>query len=110
MTIAAGKLSDRVTLQAESRTPNGQGGFDTGWTDVATIWAEVFPLSGDEAIIAQIERAVARFRVTIRKRADVTAKNRLMWKGQVLAIKAVLPHPSALDDALLLTCEAGAGS
>lgn len=110
MNLSTGSLSERVTIEQEARTSNGQGGYTTGWSPLATVWAEVIPLSGDEAITAQVERAVARYRVSIRRRDDVTAKHRLIWRGQTLAIKSALPHPKDLRGGLLMICESGTGS
>jgi SPP1 family predicted phage head-tail adaptor len=100
---------DRVTIEAEQRTPNGQGGYTTGWSPVATVWAEVIGLNGNEAMRASIERSVSLYRVNLRKRDDVSAANRLRWNGRVLSITSVLPHPQEPRTALQLLCETSAG-
>jgi SPP1 family predicted phage head-tail adaptor len=110
MPIAAGKLREPVRIEVEQRTSNGQGGYITAWTKVADVRAEILGLAGDEALRAGVERSVSQYRVTIRKRSDVSVVNRLKWKGQVLAIRSVLPHPNDLRRALLLNCEIGNGS
>ena len=77
--MKAGQLKERVTLQQQGRTSNGQGGFTVGWSDVAdtpTFWARVIGLSGEESVSAAIERASMRWRVEIRRRTDVTAAHR----------------------------------
>ena len=107
--IDAGRLNKRVTIEEERRTDNGQGGSKTEWLPLearASVWAEIIGLSGDEALRAGREKDVQTWRVTIRKRDDVSAKNRLKHKGTVYEIKSVLPDPKA-DDALLLICETG---
>lgn len=103
----ASRLRERVTLQAEARTSNGQGGFTTAWSDVATIWAEVIGLSGDESIQAAIERSSIRYRVTIRKRSDVSPRNRLVWGSTKLDVRSVIADPRNDKAALVLICEAG---
>lgn len=107
----AGRLRERVTIEGETRVANGQGGFTTGWSDVATkVPAEITALSGDEALRLGVERSSSQYRVRIRRRADLTVKNRLTWKGQAMAIKSVLPDPRDPQAVQLLICEIGLGS
>lgn len=106
----AGILRERVTIQSEQRTSNGRGGFTTGWSNVTapTVAAEIVGLSGDEAIEANIQRASTTWRVTIRRRSDVTPKHRLLWGAVVMAVRSVIPHPKWPREATLLICESGA--
>lgn len=111
MNLRAGEMDQRVALQSEQRTPNGQGGFTTAWANLPTaptVWAKIEGMSGNEAVQASIERAVTQWRVIIRKRGDVTPKNRMLWKGLVLDIKSAMPWPKDPRAALLLICESGA--
>ena len=105
------RLKERATVQVECRTPNGQGGFITGWSPVATVWAEVVGLSGEEAMKAGIERAVQQWRVTIRRRDSVTSAHQLQWHRRCgdlrLQIKSVMPDPKDPLTATLLLCESG---
>lgn len=108
--MKAGLLKDRVTIQQQNRTPNGQGGFSVGWANVAdtpTIWARVIGLSGDESVAAAVERASMRWRVEIRRRTDITPAHRLVWNGTNLNVKAVFPHPNAPREVTVLLCESG---
>lgn len=105
------EMNEQVTIQAETRTANGQGGYTTSWANVATdptVWARVIGLSGDEALQAGIQRAVQQWRVHIRLRTDVTPKHRLLWSGLTLNVKAAMPDPRQPRDFTLLICESGA--
>ena len=62
-------MSERITLQSESRTADGYGGFTITWTDVATVWAKVESISGREASAAGQVEWSQKYRITIRKRA-----------------------------------------
>lgn len=84
--ISAGELTERITIQGETRTPDGYGGYTVEWTDVATVWARVVPLRGREQIEAQQLGASQMYRVTIRNRA-VDPAQRIMWRGRVLNIR-----------------------
>lgn len=106
--IDPGRLNRRVTIEAETRTPNGQGGYTTDWAPVADnpeVWAEIVGLSGDEALAANITRSVQQWRVTIRRRPlGEGTQHSLMFKGHRFNIKSALPDPRA-DDAIVLICE-----
>jgi SPP1 family predicted phage head-tail adaptor len=107
-------LIERVTIQAETRTSNGQGGYVTAWADLAgnpTVWAAVRGLSGGEALTAGVQRSVQQWRVIIRRRADITTRHRLRWDNAgtyiVMDIKAAMPLPDQPRDFTLLVCESG---
>lgn len=105
-----GDLIERVTIQAESRVQDSQGGYTTSWSNIATtptVSANVRGLSGGEALQAGIQRSVQQWRVVIRRRTDVTPKHRLTWNGLVLDIKAAMPHPDYPRQYTLLVCESG---
>jgi head-tail adaptor len=115
MAALASRLIDRVSIEIEQETPNGQGGFESAWTSIGTAAAEVKGLSGTAAFTAGIERDVNQWRVTLRRRDDLTAKHRLQWLRSVAAggalrleIKSVMPDPKQPQDATLLLCESGA--
>lgn len=111
--MEAGRLRERVAIEEETSVPNGQGGFRAGWSTVAgaaRVPAEIIGLSGDEALQSGAERAIATYRVRMRKRTGLTAKNRLQWNGQTMAIETVLPDPREPKTMLLLICEIGQGS
>ncbi len=41
----AGRRSQRIAIQAPSKTPDGMGGFTSTWNTVATVWASLEPLT-----------------------------------------------------------------
>lgn len=109
--MQAGQLRERVTIEDEVRQANGQGGFVTSWAPIAQkVPAKIIALTGDEALRLGVERSVSTWRVTIRKRPDVTPRNRLKWGALVLAVRSVLPDPTEPQTALVLVCESGNGS
>lgn len=106
----AGRLRERVTIEGETRVANGQGGWKTGWAAIArNVAAEIVGMSGDEALRLGVERSTTLYRVRIRKRAGVTAANRLVWKGQPMAIRSgPLPDSQDPNSIMVLTAEIGA--
>lgn len=104
--MSAGALRQRVTLEAPLRTPDGAGGAEIGWSEVATLWAAVEMPGGGEVAAGERLEARTRLRVTIRFRADVTAAMRLVWRGEALNIRAVADRDGRRRF-LTLDCEAG---
>jgi len=84
---SAGKLRERVRIDAPIVTRDSFGGEKvTGWTEGPTVWADVEPLRAREFFAAQAAQSTCDHKVTIRFRAGVTAKHRLVWRGQALDI------------------------
>lgn len=104
--ISAGNLRQQVTIQTATETPNDSGGGDIAWADANAIWANVVPVRGNEQLQAQRVDAVVLYRVTTRFRTDVTAANRLTWRGTPLNIRAVT-DPDGMRQWLEIMCEAG---
>ena len=102
-----GRLRHRVLLQAPAGAADGGGGTVAAWSDVATVWAAIAPLTGRERVQAEQVAARASHRVTIRWRAGVTAAMRLSMGARAFAIRAVL-DPDGRRRWLELACEEGA--
>lgn len=99
-----GKLNRRVTIRkpAEGEYPDGQP--MTGWTDVATVWANVRYLNGVETVKAGAVTSVAKASIRIRRRTDVTANMQVVLGATTFAIQAVLPDEESRER-LDLVCE-----
>lgn len=80
----------RITLQQETQTGDGAGGYQLGWQDVATLWAEVEPLRGREVYIADRPESRVTHRMTIRYRSDITHRMRVSHDGRLFNIRAAI--------------------
>lgn len=107
---ASGRLKSRVTLQQPVLTPDGGGGYERAWEDVADVWAEIAPF---EARTTQMEtlqdmRLQSRLthRITLRYRAGVTADQRILYGERVFNIRAVI-NPLEADAFLVVLAEEG---
>jgi SPP1 family predicted phage head-tail adaptor len=85
-----GTLRKRVTLQAETPTSDGSGGYALAWTNVATAWAEIKPISGKKIFIDGHLEGHVTHHVTMRYQSGVTTDMRLTYNGRVFNIHAVL--------------------
>ena len=90
MSVAAGRLRERVLLQSPPSAPDGSGGQTGNWTTAATLNAEVVALTGAEDITAGVIASEVRYRVTMKKRA-ITTGQRLLWGTLALDVRAQLP-------------------
>lgn len=101
--VGSGSLRHKVQLQDEQIAQDP----DTGemvktWATIATLWAEIVPLSGREFLAASAEQSEVRSRVTIRYREDVTAAMRVVYRGKYFNILAILPDAESGKEHLTL--------
>lgn len=90
MTLDAGTLKDRITIQR--RLPGGALGQPSkNWETVVQVWANIRFGSGSEAIRSGQVVSAAKCSIRIRWRADITAEMRAVSGSVVYSIKAILP-------------------
>lgn len=106
MTIHAGRLRHQVTLQSQDTAQDSYGDAVRSWVDLATVWAEVRPLSGRELWAAQQTQATTTHQVMTRYLAGVTSSCRVKYGSRVFAIDAVL-NPDERNERLVLLCTEG---
>lgn len=106
--MQAGKLRHRVTLQETVKEQNPKtGAVINNWRDVATIWAEVSPLSAREFIAAQASQGEITTRITIRFRTGITRQHRILFRGGIYNVEGVLPDAKSGREYLTLPCSGG---
>jgi len=81
-----GKLDRRVTIESVTLAADGYGGQVETWALLATVWAQVVPLTGRELFQAQQVNAEAEARFRIRWRSDVTPKMRIKHDGDTYEV------------------------
>jgi SPP1 family predicted phage head-tail adaptor len=102
-------MDQRITLDQEARTADTYGGAVVTWATLATVWANVRPLSGRErADMAAIE-APASYRFTIRRRNDITEAMRIGWNSQVFNIRFIA-DPGSRSLYMAIDAERGVGT
>lgn len=109
-----GLSRERVTIQSYAGTADGQGGTAPAWTDVKTVWAQVTPTGGGEALVADRVEASVSYTARIRYRSDMAdprdaAKFRLLWRSRPLNIR-MATNPDEHRMYLDLACELGVGT
>jgi SPP1 family predicted phage head-tail adaptor len=110
------KLKHRVTLQQEIQTPDGQGGYIRQWDDVAVLWAEIVPLTGNypssrggglEVFDAGQLQALMTHKMLIRYRSGLHAGMRFAFGDRLFNIKYVA-NSQQQNETLELLVEEGA--
>lgn len=84
-----GALNQRLVLEAPVETSDGAGGVTRGYTDVATLWAGVAPVSAREAVIAAAAGILVTHHIRMRARTDVTTRHRLRQGARLWRIATV---------------------
>lgn len=80
--MTPGELDQLISIQRETRVPDGMGGVDIQIIDIATnLWAKARALSGTEALRHDQVTAIALVRFIIRNRDDLKEDDRIVWNG-----------------------------
>lgn len=101
---AAGKLRERVTIEQVATARDAVGGNVESWTSLATVYARVEPMGVRESYQRHVMNAQASWKVTIRHRADVTAKMRVRWGDRAFEVKGIT-NADERRFMLALSCE-----
>lgn len=102
--MRAGKLNSRVSLLAQSTTPDTIGQPVRTWTSYVTVWADIRVQGGLETIKNDATTSVIKASIRIRRRTDVTAGHRVQHGAKLYNIQAVLPDESSRQH-VDLVCE-----
>jgi SPP1 family predicted phage head-tail adaptor len=97
-----GELNQRVRILAQTRDPDGGGGYAEVWNVIATLWANVAPRAGSNVFAADALQSRVEYRVTIRRNAAVLVGMRVAVGALTLSIAAILDDGSPL---VTLICE-----
>lgn len=107
-----GNLDQRITLQAKTRTADNMGGAVETWgnfASVPTVWAQVIPARGNEAVNGERVDATGRFTFVIRNRTDVAENDRIVWLSENYNIRHI-ERRGGRPLYLYITAERGVGN
>ena len=107
MSLEAGKLDQRLTLQESTPSTNDFGEEVPTWSDVATVWGRAEPLRGREFFSAAQMQSSAEVRFTIRWRAGLNERMRVLWRGVPHEIVAPLIDVGGRQETLEIMCATG---
>ena len=84
-----GALNRRLVLEAPAETGDGAGGVVRTYEAVATLWAQVTPVSARVDVAADSLGAALRHRIVIRARPVITTRHRLRDGARVYRIMSL---------------------
>lgn len=90
--MRAGELRHRITIQQQVKGRDTDGGVIVIWSNLATVWAAVEPLSGAERQVENSDQLLAS-RLTqfkIRKRDGLDTTMRIIFSGQTFDLQQII--------------------
>lgn len=85
-----GRLRHRITLMRQVNEINDYGATQTKWKSIATVWAEVKPLSGREYFSAQQVQSEITTQIWLRHLDGIKPSMRVKFGKRFLEVVAVL--------------------
>lgn len=79
-------LDKRITLQYQTKVPDGYGSFTIVWADACTVWAKKTTHRSDEAIQAMQATGIAVHTIRIRYRRGANSSMRIKEGNKYMAI------------------------
>ena len=91
--MSAGKLDRRITVERRVTTLDSYGQQSSGWTAIATVWANIKPLAGKEEVRSGSLETVLTHTVMVRYQVDLMPAIeadawRILYGTRVLQITA----------------------
>jgi len=103
----SGDLDKRITIQYQTKAPDGMGGFTVTWVDYAMVWAAIWPISADERIQAGQEVMTITHRIRIRYRSSLNPSWRVKFGVKYYNIVSII-NPSMANEQVDLMCKEAA--
>ena len=110
MSIAAGKLNQRVELQSATYTQDDRGEPIADWDTYATVWAEIEPLQPRQAEVARSYADSITHTITIRYTDDFLPTHRILQGTRVFAINGVINVKEADTELTIFATEVIGGA
>ena len=102
-----GALRHWVVIQQLTRSLDAGGNTVEAWTDFASVYAEVAPLSAREFVAGQAVQSGVDTRITIRYLAGVRPTMRILHDGRLFNIQGGLSDTASGREYLTLPCSEG---
>jgi len=108
MSLDAGKLNHRITLQQQVPVQDPETGeMIVSWGNVAELWAHVEDVSVREFIASAAGQSEVTTRCTIRYRVDIDATMRFLFRGQPYNILGAQADKDSGLEYVTLPCTRG---
>jgi len=105
--LRAGELRHQVTIQRRIETQDVGGAMLVSWEDVATVWAQIAPLSAREYLQSAALQSEITARIKIRHRPGLDATMRIVHGEKIYNPAAWLPDAESGIEYLTAPCSEG---
>lgn len=104
--MQAGILNSRITVQRKIENRSEYGDVVVQWQDFGEFWANVRNISGKEFGLRGLDLAQLTTSIRIRLNREITAQMRVLFRGQIYEIVAVI-HDEQWREFTDLACRSG---
>ncbi len=104
-----GKLRSRIQIQSvDNSSRNALGEPVEAWSTITdgTVWAQIQPIVGNEAFLAEQVNSTVTHKITIRSLSTVTAKHRVLFGDRIFDINSVRDIDERTEQ-MVLRCSEG---
>ena len=98
-----GQLDTKAVIQQPVEVRNSLGEYTLSWSDWATRYIAILPLSGVESINALAVEATVTHRIRMRYTQGLQPKFRIIAEGRTFEIISVLEKGRRVEHELLVT-------
>ncbi len=102
--IKIGDMRHRITFQSGAEIEDEHHGHTIQWNNIATVWAKVDPVSGNEFYYSQQLKNTITHKITIRYRNDINVEMRIIFETRVMKIESMINLEEG-NRFILLRCE-----
>lgn len=103
-----GRMKFRLILQTRSGAADGMGGFDVSWSNTATLWADIMPLSMNERTQADKLLTDYTHKIVIRNRTITPTQMRFLYGSRLLNIVSAVNPDNSNSHLVIYAREEGA--
>lgn len=86
--LRAEDLRHRITIRRFGDADNGRGGYTTGWSTIASPWANVTGLQGREILVNKVLQGISVYQIRIWYREGITTGDQIWYGALDLNIKS----------------------
>ena len=101
--LRSGLMDRLAAVQAPTESANGIGEPILTWSDFATRWIAILPLSGNEQMTAMAQEGSVTHRVRMRYTSGMKPKMRLVAEGRTFEVMSVVERGRKEEHELMVT-------
>lgn len=101
--IRSGLMDRLATVQTPTESANGIGEPILTWSDFATRWIAIVPLTGNEQMTAMAQEGSVTHRIRMRYTTGMKPKMRLISEGRTFEVMSVVERGRREEHELMVT-------